>query len=487
MFGMHRLVATMTSSPSLTSAYLRSTPGDSNVEQLEVLRRGLLGAWAGIEPSMGFLTFDFSVGLWNAQDVSSLHEPLRRTLMTVLSLTDFAVLQSRSQARAKRLLQGEADTSPDKDNLRQLDYGKHQIMESLNMVQSLHGAGSARSVRDSYEVLSETSAPLLECCRQALQAVADCIQNTNNRRWLKRLSKDQLSESSRLHSTALERLREERARFAPAATNALFGTHEHLFNADGRFKHSVQTSPQLAGLFIGLNFEDRLVRHAAALEILLEQTVLLERGRHTYRMWFPTNLRKFGAWAFGRSQTPTLRASSANDIPELDKGGLQEMQDKLHSPPPHVKKRNKFSTLVLGFGDWLSNEEGIFAFRAVIATLAIAVIAANTTTAGFFQREKGLWALIMAQTGLVSFMADFTYGVLSRLFGTLLGGVVGMLGWYIGSGDGPGNPYGLAAVTAVLAIVLMWLRLFAPPQFLQAVIMGGATVLLVIGYGYIDT
>lgn len=58
---------------------------------------------------------------------------------------------------------------------------------------------------------------------------------------------------------------------------------------------------------------------------------------------------------------------------------------------------------------------------------------------------------------------------------------------YIGSGSGPGNPYGLGAVLAVYAVILMWVRLYAPPQLLQAVMIGGSTVILVIGYGYIDT
>lgn len=62
-----------------------------------------------------------------------------------------------------------------------------------------------------------------------------------------------------------------------------------------------------------------------------------------------------------------------------------------------------------------------------------------------------------------------------------------MLGWYIGSANGPGNPYGLAAVMAVLSIVMMWCRLYAPPQHLPTAIIFGATIMLVIGYSYIDT
>lgn len=58
---------------------------------------------------------------------------------------------------------------------------------------------------------------------------------------------------------------------------------------------------------------------------------------------------------------------------------------------------------------------------------------------------------------------------------------------YIGSGHGPGNPYGLAAVFVPVSVVLMYLRLYSPPQLMQAVMIGGSTCILVIGYGYIDT
>lgn len=111
--------------------------------------------------------------------------------------------------------------------------------------------------------------------------------------------------------------------------------------------------------------------------------------------------------------------------------------------------------------------------------MALGVVGANTTSAGFFYKEKGLGTIIMAQTGLVTYMSEFTFAFVSRLGGTLVGGVLGLVGWYIGSGNGPGNPYGLSAVMAVVAVILVWFRLFAPPQFLQAVLLMGATTLLV--------
>ncbi len=49
----------------------------------------------------------------------------------------------------------------------------------------------------------------------------------------------------------------------------------------------------------------------------------------------------------------------------------------------------------------------------------------------------------------------------------------------VGAGHGNGNPYGLGAVTGVFLFPFVFLRLFAPPQYLTAVLMGGVRVYLV--------
>ena len=93
----------------------------------------------------------------------------------------------------------------------------------------------------------------------------------------------------------------------------------------------------------------------------------------------------------------------------------------------------------------------------------------------------------MAQTTMLVYMADFTFSVVCRTIGTVIGGVLGLVAWYIGSGHGPGNPYGLAAITAAVIVIMMWARLFFSPALLQATIMSSATFVLTIGYSYDDT
>lgn len=133
---------------------------------------------------------------------------------------------------------------------------------------------------------------------------------------------------------------------------------------------------------------------------------------------------------------------------------------------------------------WLFNPGGVYALRMVVVTIALSIPALLPSTAGFFYREKGIWAVIMAQTCLLMYMADFTFSLVSRGLGTVIGGVLGMVAWYAGSGSGSGNPYGVGATTAVVSVILMWWRLYLPPAFFQASFMTAVTFVLIIGFSW---
>jgi len=480
---MHKLLGAMASALSLTNDCLAHYPLQ-NGESLQALRSGLIVGWSTLEPAIAFLPLDLSVGHWNAQDITSLHQPLRNLLLQVLGLLDFQINSCRSREKFNK-------TGISQDEEGKLEgatkHGKHQIMQSLNLLSSLRRPEVAQSVSESYQALSSASDPLLQACQQAMEALLDSIQQNNSRQWFGRLSPERFQEMWRRHDTALTNLKEERQRYPSVASKALLRSHEHLFDDSGKFINGSSALPQLSGLFVGFNIEDRIVRLAEALERPLAQVILLESERTTRRVWLPVGIRRFFSWVFGKSSTPVLELPNSDDFPEVDKVALKEMHDRLKDTSRPVKRQNKSSATILGFAHWLSNDDGIYALRVLIATIATAIIAVTPITAGFFYREKGLWAVIMAQTGLLLRFSDFTFAFVMRVLGTIAGGIVGMLGWYIGSANGPGNPYGLGAVMAVLAPIIMWCRLYAPPQHLPTAIIFGATVLLVIGYSYIDT
>lgn len=482
LYGMHELAESMSITLSLTSQTLAQYPVD-NSEALQGLKTSLIGGWTALEPAIAFLPFDLSFGYWNSQDITSLRTPLRQLLLHIVALLDFEILQCQSRNKFNNALFSEKE---EKQFEEANEFGKHQVMQNLNLLATMRQPEVTRSVQQSYEALNSASDPLLKACQQAMKALLESLHENNSRPWFGKTSLDDIHAMRHRHEIALEGLKEQHGRYPQAANSALLDAHKHLFDESGFLLDTASSRPKLAGLFIGFNFEDRLVRLAEAIERPLAQVVLLEGERTSRRVWFPTSIRKFFAWVFGRTPTPVPQMTST-EFPEVDKATIEEVQVKLRGKSRPVKRRNRISAIILGFAHWLSNEEGVFAFRVVVASLAVSVVAVTTNTAGFFYREKGLWAVIMAQTGLLPHFSDFTFSLVMRLVGTVCGGALGMVGWYIGSGNGLGNPYGLAAVMAVYSPLLMWCRLYAPPQHMQTTIISGATVMLVIGYSYNDT
>jgi len=135
---------------------------------------------------------------------------------------------------------------------------------------------------------------------------------------------------------------------------------------------------------------------------------------------------------------------------------------------------------------WAQTPEALFAFKMVFISIALWIPAVCRSSAHFIYAEKGLWALIMAQTTLNIYAADQIFNIFARVLGTFIGLVLGLLSWYIGSAKGIGSPYGMAAVVAVLLVPVLFLRLFTPMQYLPGVLLAGVTWALIIGYSWLD-
>lgn len=248
--------------------------------------------------------------------------------------------------------------------------------------------------------------------------------------------------------------------------------------------------------------EERLLNHTKAILALLENMTALERTRDKTRFWPPSSIKDIGTWALEQDNRnengmpTTAKIQLEPDDGEKDKKKKSKKNDdpssieaarRSISQSRGVRQRSKVGQLAIATWHWFSSIEGLYALRLLVVSLALGVLAVNKHTAGFFYREKGLWALIMAQTGLMPYTADFLYGLIVRTIGTVIGAVIGLVAWYIGAGNGPGNPYGVAAIMLPIIVIAMWLRLFASPAFLQGIIIATATVYLVVAYSWVDT
>lgn len=135
----------------------------------------------------------------------------------------------------------------------------------------------------------------------------------------------------------------------------------------------------------------------------------------------------------------------------------------------------------------MKSDNGVFAFKYALVSVALWIPQVCAASAWLTYKEKGLWALIMAQTGLSVYAGDQIGGYVIRLIGTGIGLLLGMAVWYIGSGNGDGNPYGIVAATVVFMAPLIFARIAVPPQGMVIYLMTGVTTVFVVGFSWVDT
>lgn len=469
---------------------------DLVLADLHKIKLKCIAAYKDLKPSIGFLPLDFSVGCWGADDVKSMKRPLRQAFMSSLSLLEVHIARVGGHAKLEKLHQLTIDRDSDSESQangdekkRPREVGMRQMMETVNLVQALRSPEHESMRTETVEVLRESSKEILSTCQETTAIIMESL-HTVNKRWFGRPSKERLNELYERSQSALQNLQAVRASFATETTERLIQTNAQIFDEKGMLKDLGEAAvPKIRGITMGMVFEEQVLGVADAWERVLGQLVALLRERQKIRLWLPEGLRYAVNWVFRKKAvTPVTATGSSTIDPDVAETQSKLAQQHLRmSRGYRVNRRSGFGRAVIGTYHWFINAEGLYAMRMVAVTIALAIPAAIPHTAGFYYRQKGIWALIMGQTTLVIYMADFTFSFLCRFVGTVAGGVLGLAAWYIGSGSGEGNPYGLAAIMAVVIIILMWGRIFAPPAMLQALMMAGATCILVVGYSFGDT
>ncbi|RAL03166.1 uncharacterized protein BO80DRAFT_377027 [Aspergillus ibericus CBS 121593] len=464
---------------------------DLNLEQLLETRGKSIGAAKALEPLLAFLPLNFSRGRWNAADVERLQEPLRKTLMAELSLLDYHIARIHGDQNMQRLSPTRAPTAD--TNLaekRDRAIGRHQLQQSAQLMDAFQSAEETAIRARTLDALRQSTIPILQACSAAIDTIVDTISTLNSQRWVCEPSFIQIYDQLVRAQVSGQTLWRIRFSSLTPTTEALINNHAEMFDdygecksGDGRGAHA------LRGMIIGMVIEERILAVADATQTLIDDIAWLLSHRSETRIWIPSRLQYALTW-FWSSNTPTPMSYAENNTvvdPEVLEEQTREAGRRLRISRGYgTPQRCRTTRTLMSIYKWLFNPAGMYALRMVVVTIATSIPSALPHTAGFYYREKGIWGVITAQTTLLVYTADFTVSLVSRAVGTVVGGVLGMVAWYIGSGHGPGNPYGLGAITAAMTVVLMWWRIFLPPALALAAIMSGATFVLVIGFSYDD-
>ncbi|KAG5922733.1 hypothetical protein E4U42_005374 [Claviceps africana] len=466
--------------------------------KLRASKGAIIGISKAMGPALAFLPLDLSRGRWNTDDVKSLHGRVREAVLASLFLLDFHLARAPATAQIERLgakLATKTVSSTTPEGAPPASNGVDLTFEVVDAMMSPEQSPLRPGLLGAVQA---TTAEVLQVNSRAIRLAAETVHIVNTSRWYQSASsKTRLQRLLPELREVQAQLRTARDTYVVDTNEAVIKVHADLFDEQGRLKDRGGSNPlTLNGLIVAMVLEERIANAAATTEELLGYMVQLLEIRTQQRIWLPTRLRYALSWLTSRDTAAPVPGASTDAAVDPDevKAQMQTQMEDAHHRLRMVSKGNKgvrapkkrgiLTRAVVGTYRWLFNSGGVYALRMVVVTIALGIPASLTPTAGFVYRQKGIWALIMAQTCLLMYMADFTFSLVTRGLGTVIGGVLGMVAWYAGSGSGAGNPYGMAATTAVISAMLMWWRLYLPPALAQASIMTASTFVLIVGYSW---
>lgn len=212
----------------------------------------------------------------------------------------------------------------------------------------------------------------------------------------------------------------------------------------------------LRSLFVVYYYESHLMQAVRGILQILETVIDLEERRPIRRLWWPLR-------SIRRSLLSQLTGHQGDYDENIHNDVDKDMNQS--STQPRDPDADHPSSLYHICGYRLTKFfKSIFrpmnVFVLKVGTLAVicTIPAFCRSSAGWYYRNRGLWAVILAIMSLQRFTADTVYGYLMRIFGTFFGAILGMVIWYTGSGHGLGNAYGLAAVWGAAIPFIQFIR-----------------------------
>ncbi|RSL98392.1 hypothetical protein CEP52_010374 [Fusarium oligoseptatum] len=381
-------------------------------KKLRELIEDMTASYQRLEIANKFLMLDVSYRKWSPEDISCIQNALQQMFIMFGELVQYTIARAEAATRYQALTEVAQSMQKSDPSNDQYPTAYHQISRTLD-----HRARTRRPDTDtlltaSFQALSKSVSPLLQEWQNACDAIRHALAGASTK------------ESPSLHVVA-QSLIEAHEAFEKSAARRILDHHAHLFDAEGNLlpNDEPDRAPPLFGVMTGLLYQEHILNLSRSTITLIEE------------------------------------------VTKTEEKGTEETMRK-----PNGRQRHKLSSIFLALLDWFANPEGLHALRTLIVTLALAIPAVIPSSAGFYYREKGLWALVMGQLCLEPYASDFVIGLV-----------------YIGSGSTSGNPYGLAAVMAVAIALMMWWRLFAPPEHLPAGVMLAATMYIVVAYNWVDS
>ncbi|KAM5537128.1 hypothetical protein V8D89_009274 [Ganoderma adspersum] len=454
-------------------------PGTPLIGKVFGMRVGAIQLLQQLMSQKQMLDFEFSWGRWCAEDVEGMLEPMQIVVTRLGALVNFIKLMALPMSLSDAA-SGDTQSVGDESTAFSTAIGDTYLLRQFR--ERNNAAETQYHVRlvDVLPNLREATAGVRAAGVEVLDAIQKLIVSVNTKRYTRgHVEQDvlllQLEKSLTGLRDALEDFKNDQ-RFV------LLQPFRDLLD---RAHAGEMKSIPLRSLHMSFVFTSNLVSTSSAIVTLAEYVSKTAAKRPKTRLWLPTGLRAIGKALMSRGSGGEAVGEDTAPKEEIEMHNTRKYKRDPDSKAPE-NGMQKIANVIHKVYLWTKTPEALFTFRYVLITIALWIPQVVKGTAGFVYAERGLWALIMAQTTLNIYASDQIFNYVMRLAGTFLGALVGMVCWYIGAGHGNGNPYGLAAINGVILVPFVFIRIFAPPQYLSAVAMGGATFVLVVGYSWID-
>ncbi|KAI0339296.1 hypothetical protein BDW22DRAFT_1409168 [Trametopsis cervina] len=467
---------------------------DSSLDELEpgkplatALQRGtsgIIGQIQAFTAGIGFIKLEFSWGKWNAEDVSGLKEPLVAIVSRLAALQSFAKLVGR-HSRVDSTPAPSAAPSEDGDStVNDPAIGDTYLLRQFR--ERNLAAESAHNVRisDVMPFLRDATADLRGACSEGLAATKAVLDGINTRRYSRSGDKESEQQLKTL-DVAIEHIQASLAEFKEDKRLLILQPFQDLIESA---KNNNMGPLPFRALYSAYVFAANLIIVSEAIEnyMVYVQTVAAKRRKN--RLWAPGGIRAL-VKALKSKGDASDQAAGEDHEPPAEHAVETEQAPYRHDPdsrPPNTAFQRGFGVFHHLY-KWTKTPEALFVFRYVVITILLWLPSVLRSSAHFAYSQKSLWALIMAQTTMNIYASDQIFNLFTRLLGTFVGGVFGLVTWYIGAGRGSGNPYGLAAIVGVVLVPIIFFRLFTPPTYLPGVLLLFATWVLIVGYSWLDT
>jgi uncharacterized membrane protein YccC len=317
--------------------------------------------------------------------------------------------------------------------------------------------------------LSLTCADLLNECGNGMSVVVAWFESVNSDRFYGRLLRARAKAAerrdlSRRIEDTLESLQRETERFRNVKRLEILEPHLKWFESPNSHRQ-----PSYRLLFAAFFYQFHVIEFATCLHAVLTELHQIDTTRELPRLWLPDFL-EVSKW-LARGGEDKNKASNEDLAGEdQDPEEIPHIKDPDKEEPLQIQTRNPDAGPPTHIGHLIGREivrsyhllgrpDIFFAVKAGLLTVLVALPSYFKTTAGWFYLNRGIWAIIMAGLTVSQFTADTIFGFVVRVIGTFLGAVLGMVIWYIGSGNGSGNAYGLLAILAVVLPFITFIRI----------------------------